>query len=240
MKRPSRPTPQKAPRVPRAPGSQTTPTHGRARRARPGRGVWLQGGCHCGSVRFRVRVENKVALECNCQICVKKGNLHLLVADHDFELLSDQESLSVYTFGGRIAQHRFCRKCGVHPFYRPHSPPDPTQWDVNVRCLDDVVISDFRIEFLDGNHIETTVVAALKASFPRRSLERRYIELCERGVYDPAAQGERLGVSVAKLDELVRRLQRNISSIGARLVASPEAPTRATPIDTRSSRRRGR
>lgn len=206
MKRSNRPTTPKRPRRPRAP-------------------AWLQGGCHCGRVRFRIRIEHKAALDCNCEICVKKGNLHLLVADRDFELLSGQESLAVYTFGARIAQHHFCRRCGIHPFYRPHSPPDPTLWDVNMRCLDKVALSDFRIEPLDGAGIEATVVAALKASVPRRGLVRRYIELCERGVYDPSMQAERLEISGEELDELVGRIQRNVSSIGARLAASAEEPT---------------
>ena len=45
------------------------------------------------------------------------------------------DALSTYTFGTHVAQHRFCRTCGIHPFYTPRSHPD--QVDVNVRCLDD-------------------------------------------------------------------------------------------------------
>src|SRR6201996_3751707 len=36
-----------------------------------------EGGCHCGRVRFRIRVdlEQSTVGECNCSICTKKGIL---------------------------------------------------------------------------------------------------------------------------------------------------------------------
>ena len=38
-----------------------------------------EGGCHCGRVRFRIRVdlEQSTVGECNCSICTKKGILHI-------------------------------------------------------------------------------------------------------------------------------------------------------------------
>ena len=62
-----------------------------------------EGGCHCGGVRFQVRVERYVALDCNCSICRKKGFLHLIVPSERFTLLR----------GGRHpvnvpVQHRYC------------------------------------------------------------------------------------------------------------------------------------
>src|SRR4051812_42115953 len=40
-----------------------------------------EGGCHCGRVRFRIRVdlEQSTVGECNCSICTKKGILHISV-----------------------------------------------------------------------------------------------------------------------------------------------------------------
>jgi len=95
----------------------------------------LEGGCHCGRVRFRVRVDALEALDCNCSICTKKGFLHLIVAKDAFELLRGGEDLSVYTFNTGVAKHTFCRVCGMHPFYVPRSHPEGI--DVNVRCLDE-------------------------------------------------------------------------------------------------------
>src|SRR5262245_51715769 len=90
----------------------------------------LEGGCHCGRVRFRVRAELRNITECNCSICTKKGYLHLIVGPDAFELLQGREDLSTYTAGTGIAQHHFCRHCGIHSFYVPRS--DPHKFDVNV------------------------------------------------------------------------------------------------------------
>jgi hypothetical protein len=93
-----------------------------------------EGGCHCGKVRFRVRVREHVAWDCNCSICVKKGFLHVIVTKEDFELLRGESELALYTFGTGVARHTFCKTCGMHPFYVPRSHPDGI--DVNLRCFD--------------------------------------------------------------------------------------------------------
>src|SRR5262245_25889132 len=93
----------------------------------------FEGSCHCQRVRFRVHTAKLEALDCNCSICQKKGFLHLIVTKDAFELLSGEEDLTTYTFNTHVAKHRFCRVCGMHPFYTPRSHPDGV--DVNVRCL---------------------------------------------------------------------------------------------------------
>lgn len=114
-----------------------------------------EGGCQCGAVRFRVRVRAYEAVECNCSICTKKGFLHLIVQPEDFELLAGEQALETYTFNTGIAKHRFCRRCGVHPFYTPRSHPDRV--DVNVRCLDDQLTHRFRIVPFDGQNWEQSI-----------------------------------------------------------------------------------
>ncbi|HEY3498571.1 MAG TPA: GFA family protein [Polyangiaceae bacterium] len=94
------------------------------------------GGCHCGRVRFRVTAELSEVLLCNCSLCTMKGFWHLIVPPSAFELLSGADALAVYRFNTGVAEHRFCSRCGVHPFYTPRSDPDKV--DVNARCLDDV------------------------------------------------------------------------------------------------------
>ena len=116
----------------------------------------LGGGCHCGAVRFRVRVRNFDALECNCSICAMKGFIHLIVPPEDFELLRGEDATLVYRFNTGIAAHHFCRTCGIHAFYRPRSHPDC--WDVNVRCLDDVTVPDrFPVKPFDGRNWEAHI-----------------------------------------------------------------------------------
>lgn len=117
----------------------------------------VEGGCHCGAVRYRVVVRSRDALECNCSICTKKGFLHLIVAEDDFELLRGGDALTTYTFGTHTAKHHFCSHCGVHSFYRPRSHPDCL--DVNLRCLDGIEPSDFLFHSFDGRNWEKNVDA---------------------------------------------------------------------------------
>ncbi|WP_366525027.1 GFA family protein [Acaryochloris sp. IP29b_bin.137] len=93
------------------------------------------GSCHCGAVRFEVEAPKDLQVdECNCSICSKSGFLHLIVPQSKFTLLQGQDALTTYRFNTGVAQHTFCRICGVKPFYIPRSNPDG--YDVNVRCLD--------------------------------------------------------------------------------------------------------
>ena len=95
----------------------------------------LQGGCHCGLVRFAIIVEPPLELlDCNCSICSKTGFLHLIVPHERFELLSGQDSLASYRFGSGAAEHLFRRTCGIKSFYQPRSHPD--SWSVHFRCID--------------------------------------------------------------------------------------------------------
>jgi hypothetical protein len=116
-----------------------------------------QGGCHCGAVRFQVAIAptEYTATDCNCSICLKKGFLHLIVPRDRFTLRSGAEALTTYTFNTHTAQHTFCATCGIHPFYIPRSHPD--QIDVNVRCLDGDVLSQFMIKPFDGQNWEAHV-----------------------------------------------------------------------------------
>jgi hypothetical protein len=118
-----------------------------------------EGGCHCARVRFVVHGDLATVTVCNCSICTKKGYIHLIVPPADFELVSGEPELTTYEFNTKIAKHRFCRVCGMHPFYVPRSDPDKI--DVNVRCLDDVDLSQLRPSLFDGKHWEQAIAGTL-------------------------------------------------------------------------------
>ncbi len=63
-----------------------------------GAGQTYKGGCHCGAVRFRVTVQEWIAIECNCSMCAMKGYLHIIVDSHAFVLEQGGEMLTTYTF----------------------------------------------------------------------------------------------------------------------------------------------
>ena len=110
----------------------------------------MQGGCHCGRVRFRVTADLDGVTECNCSMCTKKGILHLIVARDQFGLVSGDDALTTYTFNTGVAQHHFCRHCGIHSFYVPRSDPDKI--DVNARCLDGVDPAALEVTRFDGRN----------------------------------------------------------------------------------------
>src|SRR5215469_2665225 len=110
----------------------------------------MEGGCHCGRVRFRATGDLAQTIICNCSICTKKGFLHLIVAPEQFELLSGADDLAIYQFNTKTAKHTFCRVCGIHAFYVPRSDPDKI--DVNVRCLDGVDLASLSPKSFDGRN----------------------------------------------------------------------------------------
>ncbi len=112
----------------------------------------MQGGCHCGRVRFKVVADLDRVSYCNCSVCSKKGFLHLIVPPEQFELLSGKDDLTTYQFNTGTAKHTFCKVCGIHAFYVPRS--DPSKIDVNVRCIDDIDLSALTISTFDGKHWE--------------------------------------------------------------------------------------
>ncbi len=96
----------------------------------------VEGGCHCGAVRFAAELPDAVELlDCNCSICSLTGFLHLIVPHGHFELIRGEDTLTSYRFGTGAAEHLFCRVCGVKSFYQPRS--HPVAWSVNFRALRD-------------------------------------------------------------------------------------------------------
>lgn len=118
--------------------------------------VTHRGGCHCGRVAFEVDAPARIdAIECNCSICRMTGFLHLIVPASRFRLLRGADDLTEYTFNTGVAKHRFCRVCGVKPFYVPRSNPDG--FDINVHCLDRSMIQNIDItQFDDARRDEST------------------------------------------------------------------------------------
>lgn len=114
------------------------------------------GGCHCGRVRFEIEAPASIkATQCNCSICSKTAYLHLFVARQNFNLLRGEDALTTYTFNTGVAQHYFCRHCGIKSFYTPRSHPDG--FSVNVRCLDEGTVERLEVLPFDGRNWEQNI-----------------------------------------------------------------------------------
>lgn len=111
------------------------------------RRAWT-GSCHCGAVRFRVQAEIVELTTCDCSLCVKKNALMAKVHESELEILAGEEALGLYQWNSRVAQHRFCMRCGIYTFHRKRAAPD--HYGVNVFCLDGFEIESVPVRATEG------------------------------------------------------------------------------------------
>lgn len=111
------------------------------------------GGCHCGAVSYQANVDLSNVISCNCSICMKRGALFTFVPAGDFELPSGQDHLTDYQFAQKKIHHLFCSKCGVGSFAKGAAPDGSDVIAINVRCLDEVDLDDFRPKPFDGKNL---------------------------------------------------------------------------------------
>ncbi len=104
----------------------------------------IDGACHCGTVRFHVRLTDglNTARRCNCSYCRMRGAV-VVSADLDAIVISEGgEALSLYQFNTMSAKHYFCSKCGIYTHHQRRS--NTNQYGVNVACLKGISPFDFR------------------------------------------------------------------------------------------------
>jgi len=119
-----------------------------------GEAVEKEGACHCGTVRFRVKLTdgfNNVR-RCTCSYCRMRGAVAVSANAGDIMFHAGEEALTLYQFNTRAAQHYFCSKCGIYTHHRRRS--NPSQLSINVACLEGVSPFDFdEVPVIDGiNH----------------------------------------------------------------------------------------
>ncbi len=111
------------------------------------------GSCHCGQIAFEVDGEigaKTQVVACNCSLCSRKGALLWFVPRQALRLLSAEANLSTYTFNKHAIKHRFCSKCGIHPFAEALNPAGEAMAAINVRCLEDVDYASLPVKHFDG------------------------------------------------------------------------------------------
>ena len=112
----------------------------------------VNGGCHCGAVRFEAELDlASGGFRCNCSICTKLGPFVTSVATEAFSLRSGQDQLSEYVFEPRHVQRFFCKTCGVLCFARI-TLPEGVQIGINLNALESIEIKDIPAVYFDGRH----------------------------------------------------------------------------------------
>ena len=114
----------------------------------------FEGSCHCGTVRFRVRLADGLhtARRCSCSYCRMRGAVAVTTRQEDLHILSGEEALTLYEFNTRTAKHYFCSKCGIYTHHQRRS--NPSQLGINAACLNGISPFDFtELTVYDGvNH----------------------------------------------------------------------------------------
>lgn len=121
-------------------------------------GAEHEGACHCGAVRFRVRLTDglRTARRCTCSYCRMRGAVAVSAELSGITFRAGQDNLQVYQFNTRAARHWFCRTCGIYTHHQRRS--NPQQYGVNVACLAGISPYDLdEVPLLDGvNHPKDT------------------------------------------------------------------------------------
>ena len=101
------------------------------------------GACHCGAVRFRVRLVDglNTARRCNCSFCRMRGAIAVSAPLDGFVLTAGEDVISEYRFNTGTARHFFCSRCGIYTHHQRRS--NPNEYGVNVACLEGVSPFDF-------------------------------------------------------------------------------------------------
>lgn len=116
----------------------------------------IGGACHCGAVRFRVRLADGLhtARRCTCSYCRMRGAVAVTARVGDLDILEGADMLTLYEFNTKAAKHYFCSRCGIYTHHQRRSDPD--QYGVNAACLDGVSPFDFaEVPVYDGVHHPT-------------------------------------------------------------------------------------
>lgn len=114
----------------------------------------MNGACHCGTVRLRVRLTDGLhtARRCTCTYCRMRGAVAVSANIDGISIISGADALSMYQFNTMTAKHYFCSRCGIYTHHQRRF--NSNQYGVNVACLEGISPFDFEdIPVYDGvNH----------------------------------------------------------------------------------------
>ena len=98
-----------------------------------------------------------------------RGNTHIIIPADDLDLDDKDlwlESTMLYEWGTKTAKRRFCKTCGILPFYTPRSNPDG--FGITLGCIDfgenppEVIIKYYDGTNWEKSHSATGIAAQSK------------------------------------------------------------------------------
>ena len=94
----------------------------------------LKGKCHCGSVKFTINTKIRDLRRCNCSMCSRKGFVMGTALIDELTITSGEKKLTSYKWNTKIAEHFFCKICGINTHHKRRS--DPNQYGYNIGCIE--------------------------------------------------------------------------------------------------------
>ena len=117
------------------------------------KGTPLKGACHCGAVTFEISGEISKGAVCDCSICRRKGAIMVPVNANQIKITSSEDQLGSYQYNTKIAQHYFCKNCGI---YTHHKKRRDENFCFNLGCVDGLSKEDLdEILFIEGSGFST-------------------------------------------------------------------------------------
>ncbi|KAF2452922.1 Mss4-like protein [Lineolata rhizophorae] len=114
------------------------------------------GNCHCGAVRYTVKLSpplpEYVVTQCNCSVCTKIGYLLVYPSIDDFTSTRGEDQLKEYRFGSKRRPHRMCGNCGCSILI-DLSETGQNTYALNVRMFKDVDLDKFKYKYVDGKNL---------------------------------------------------------------------------------------
>jgi hypothetical protein len=117
--------------------------------------IRLKVTCHCGAVELRITPacpDFSDARRCDCSFCRRRGAAAISVALADLEVVKGADTLGLYQWNTKTAEHYFCKTCGIYTHHKRRSNPD--EYGVNLGAIEGVNPRDLgEIPWVDGvNH----------------------------------------------------------------------------------------
>jgi len=111
----------------------------------------FEGSCHCGAVRFAVDAPIAELTICDCSLCARRGARMAAVPEAALTILAGADSIQRYRWNSGVAEHCFCRTCGIYVFHRKRMAPD--QFGINIGCLEGVDADALPLRATSGSRL---------------------------------------------------------------------------------------
>tara|TARA_B100001029_G_C14805249_1_gene309297 strand:- start:256 stop:597 length:342 start_codon:yes stop_codon:yes gene_type:complete len=103
--------------------------------------------CHCKAVELEVDTDLENIKQCNCSICKRKNAKMNLIPKKSIKIIKGEDNLSTYKFNTKLAEHFFCKTCGIYTHHNRRT--DPNGVGINIGCIDEIDPFKYEAGFVD-------------------------------------------------------------------------------------------